>query len=260
MNKYILITKLSLLDLLTYRLDFVLHVIKYAGMIVFMSFIWLAVEQQNPNLVYSREEIVTYFIFAASLYSLSNFHTIYIEEDIKLGWLTKFLVKPISALRYYYHFEFGVAFFETFLKLIVMVPLIHFLVQHLSLQVVNVILFFLYLPFIFTFAFFQFSLISSFSFWIQEVYAIRWSLTIFFRFLSGAFIPLLFFPTWLQQLSQWLPYQYLLFIPIQIVTNKSTISQALTGLVVLGTWTCVLYLVRARIWRLGSKSYESTGI
>lgn len=260
MKKYWLVFWMSLQDHLTYRVDMVLSMIKYAGVVMLMSYVWLAAGKNNPDFVYSQAETITYFVLAAALFSLSNFHTYYIEEDIRLGWLSKYLLKPISALNYYLAHEAAQAFLLTTIKLMVLIPLIHFFIIPLSFKIVPVLIFLLYLPLVFLFTFLLYSQISIGAFWIQEIYALRWASSIIFRFLAGAFAPLVFFPTWYQDISRWLPFQYLLYTPVQVVMEKITTSAALQGLGILTVWTIILFFIRKMTWQSAIKAYEGTGI
>lgn len=259
MRKYLKVTQLAVLDLFQYRFDFIVHTSKYALMVMMMALVWIAVQKESQSLSMNLPETVTYFVLAAMLYSLSNFHTTYIEEDIKLGLYSKYLLKPISAFKYYFSFEFGFALFETLAKSLVMIPLLMYMGWLVPLPVGNLLLALLFLPVIFIFAFNQFSLISGLSFWITESYAIRWSLTIIFRFLAGFFVPISFFPPITQRVFFWLPFQHLLYTPVQLISGKLPLSTAAMSFMVLGGWTLVLVWLRLFVWRKGELRYDSTG-
>jgi len=260
MHKYGLIFKLSLLDIFQYRVDFFLHTLKYATMILMMAFVWTAVGRDNPSFGFNQNQIVSYFFFAAMLYSLSNFHPVYIEEDIKLGALSRFLLKPLSPYLFYLSHEAANAVLETFLKVVVMLPLLHLSGLSVVAGLPQVLVIILYLPVIFIFAFDLLTLISTLTFWLNEAWALRWSLTIIFRLLSGILVPISLFPVFLQPLLMWLPFPYLAFIPIQLLLNNISLETGLRGLGLLGCWTVGLHLFRLWLWKQGIKKYESVGI
>lgn len=259
MRKYLKVIKLAMLDLVQYRFDFIVHTSKYALMVLVMAFVWLAVKKENPALPMTLPETVTYFVLAAMLYNLSNFHTANIEEDIKLGSYSKYLLKPISAFKYYFSFELGFASFETLVKGLVMLPLLMAFGWLPALYLPNLLLFILFLPIIFSFAFNQFSLISGLTFWINESYAIRWTAMIIFRFLAGFFVPIVFFPLWTQRIFFWLPFQHLLYTPIQLLTGKISITTATGSLLILIGWTVIAAMLRYYVWRRGELQYDATG-
>lgn len=260
MNKYFLAIKLQWQSLAEYRLDFLISVTKYSAMVILMALVWLAVGKSGQGLVMNSQETVSYFIFAAMIYSLSNFHTWYVEEDIKLGGLSKYLLKPIDTTNYYLSIEAANAIAETVFKALVMVPLIFLLGFSFSVAPSQLLLFLIFMPLIFYFSFNILTGISYLAFWLNEVFAIRWSLLIVIRFLAGILVPVSFFPQWLQNISWFLPFQHLAFTPIQVMIGKYSIEKGLSGLLILALWTIVAVRVRSFVWKKGSDSYESTGI
>ncbi len=150
--KYTLVFKLAAQNVFQYRFDFILHTLKYAMMVLMMALVWLAVGREAP-LALSQNQTVTYFFLSAILYSLSNFHTIYIEDDIRVGGLTKYLVKPISPFLYYFVFEAAPATIETILKWVTMAPLLFLLGYPLQLTWWQCAWLAVFAPLIFSFAF-----------------------------------------------------------------------------------------------------------
>lgn len=260
MTKYLLVFKQALNEILEYRFDFFLNLSKYSAVILMMIFVWTAVQQAAGSFVYSLNDLVIYFFLAAMLYSLSNFHPFYIEDDVRLGGLNKYLTKPISPTFYYYTYEAASIFIETFVKILIFSPLIFLLGFKISCNLTQLIFFLLYLPLIYTFTFNFLLVISTTSFWITEASALRWAILIVVRLLSGVLVPISFFSPTLQHVFTYLPFQYLGFVPIQIMLHQSTVSQMLTGLLILIGWTIVIIGVRRWYWQKGLALYEGVGI
>lgn len=260
MQKYLPVIRIGVLDALEYRLDLALHLIKYALAIVMMSLVWLAVARQNSQLPLDQNQIISYFLGAAILYSLSNFHTDYIEQDIRLGGISKFLLKPISSFWYYWSFQFSQSGLETAIKIVTMTPMVLLLAQAVVPSWPQVALTILYLPVIFTFSFTMLITISSIAFWFNEAWAIRWSLNIFFRFLAGMFIPLSFMAPYWQHILWWLPFTHLASTPINVMMGTLSLAQGLEGLLILLCWLVAITAVQRLMWQRGLKHYESTGL
>lgn len=252
--------RLSILDIFEYRFDFLMHTAKYAFMVLMMSLVWLAVQNAQGLPTTTPQDIIVYFVLAAILYSLSNFHTFYIEEDIKLGYLSKFLIRPVSFFYYYLVYQLGHAVTETALKLLVLGVALGLFGLSFPLTATTVGLFLLFIPVIYWCSFNILSIISLLTFWLTEAWALRWGFTIIFRFLSGMLVPISFFPVFWQQISYYLPFQHLAYTPIQILQNKVALGAGLHAFAVLLIWAVVLHLTREWIWQRGLKSYEGTGI
>ena len=258
--KYWLVFKIAILDALEYRFDLLITVFKYSFMVMMMALVWLAVERESGTTVMDREQLVRYYIFAAILYGLSNLHTWYFETDIKDGELSKYLVKPISYFKFYYFFQFGNTLTETGIRFVTLLPISLFFGYTVSVPVANALIFILFLPLVFTFSFNLYSLISTFTFWLTETFAIRWGLTIIFRLLSGTLVPIVYFPKIFQSVSFYLPFQHLAFTPIQIMQNQIATSTGLLSLGILFFWTVAVVIARAALWERGVKEFEGTGL
>lgn len=260
MQKYLLVFRLAAQELFQYRFDFLASTTKYALMVLMMTLVWIAVAKENPNLPLTNQETIRYFFFSAVLFSLSNFHTNYIEDDIRLGSMNKFLLKPISAFAYYFWYESAPALIETSIKLIVMLPLLWLLGFSFSISLPHLALGMVFLPLIFVCAFTLYSTISGLAFWITEAFALRWSITIIIRFLSGILIPISFLPATAQSIMYWLPFEHLAYTPIQLFQAKISLSQGTTALFILACWTLIILAARYRLWQAGYKQFEGSGI
>jgi ABC-2 type transport system permease protein len=260
MRKYALVFRLAAQELFEYRFDFIASTSKYALMVIMMALIWTAVSRETTTLPLTNQETIRYFFFSAMLFSLSNFHTSYIEDDIRLGHLNKFLLKPISAFWYYFVYESAAATIETFIKIVVMVPLLWLLGFGFSVELPHLLLSLAFFPLIFAFAFTFYSLISGLSFWITEAFAIRWAVTILLRFVAGTLLPISFLPQAMQSVMYWLPFQHLAFTPIQILQNQMSLIHGLGALAILIGWTISIQLARYQLWKAGYTQFEGSGI
>lgn len=261
MKKYFLVFKLSLQDTLEYKFDFLMNTGKYALMVLLMALLWTAVEKVNPTPLFSQQETVAYFVFAAMLYSLSNFHTWYMEDDIRLGGLSKFLVKPVSTMGYYLSYQLGSVFLETILKIVIFFPLLSVFGFSLpTIPIISWVLILLFLPLIYIFSFYLITTISICTFWINEAYAVRWAFLSLTRLQSGVLVPIVFFPLWYQKIAIFLPFQHLAFTPIQIILNNISVQTALLSWITLLVWTISMFFFQNLLWKKGLYQYEGTGI
>jgi ABC-2 type transport system permease protein len=260
LKKYYLVCKLSFEDIFEYRLDFIIKVSKYTMMIILMSLVWIAVAKESQQVIFTDQEIVTYFVFASVLYSLSNFHPYYIEDDIRLGGLTKYLMKPVKPFWYYFFFEATNSFFEVAVRLLVMVPGLWLLGFRFPIFLPQASLVALLLPMIFLFCFCFLTTISAMAFWFQDVFAIRWSASIAARFASGILVPVIFMPEWYQKISFYLPFQHLAFTPIQVLQNKVSLQYGVESFLILSLWAVAALIIQQAFWRKGVLQYEGSGI
>jgi ABC-2 type transport system permease protein len=257
-KKYLFVFRLSALDLLEYRVDFLLRTLKYALAILMMAVLWHGIAAQEPGFGWRPVEIVTYFAWGATLYSLSNFHTSYIEEDIRLGGLTRFLTKPIKALSSYLMLQGSHVMLETGFKSLLLALWLWWSHQGVgSWSALGLLV--LFVPVIFYTAFLVLSTVSLGAFWFTQIYAVRYMVMIIFRFLSGLLTPVSLMPEVLQRIIWLLPFPHWAFTPIAVLQGRMPLEKGLEGLAILCGWAVVLTLLRGWVWRMGILAYESTG-
>jgi ABC-2 type transport system permease protein len=95
----------------------------------------------------------------------------------------------------------------------------------------------------------QFDLFFSiFAFWTINVWGLRVLKGAVITFFSGALIPISFFPDWLQTLSQFLPFQYMVYVPVSIYTGTFTGIYLVYALLLQIFWLIALYGIVRLFW------------
>jgi ABC-2 type transport system permease protein len=86
------------------------------------------------------------------------------------------------------------------------------------------------------------------AFWVAELGNLGMVKDALVRVLSGSLVPLWFFPGWLQQISEWLPFQYTYQLPISIYIGMTKPAEALQSMGVQAVWITLLGALLAWIW------------
>jgi ABC-2 type transport system permease protein len=101
--------------------------------------------------------------------------------------------------------------------------------------------------------------ITSLAFWTTRVYSIHefyYALQLLF---SGQFVPLTLMPKLIQDIAQYLPFQLLIYFPIQLILGKLSTAQIMQGYVNGCIWLIVAIAVFNWVWRNGVKRYSAVG-
>jgi len=101
--------------------------------------------------------------------------------------------------------------------------------------------------------------ITSLAFWTTRVYSIHefyFALAVLF---SGQFVPLTLMPRIVQEIAQYLPFQLLMYYPIQLILGKFSTDQIIQGYVMAGIWLVIAVVLFNRVWRNGVKRYSAVG-
>ena len=101
--------------------------------------------------------------------------------------------------------------------------------------------------------------ISSLAFWATEVSGVFVAVTVFANILSGGIFPLDVFGETAQKVFKLLPFQYVIYFPLNIITGKTLGGEAVWGLGMQLLWLAGLYLLSLVLWRAGMRRYIAVG-
>ncbi len=97
------------------------------------------------------------------------------------------------------------------------------------------------------------------AFWTTRVYSIHEFYFALIQLFSGQFVPLTLMPKIVQDIAQFLPFQLLIYFPIQLILGRLTPPQIIQGFLVGIAWLAVSILFFDRVWRAGIKQYSAVG-
>ena len=101
--------------------------------------------------------------------------------------------------------------------------------------------------------------ITSLAFWTTRVYSIHEFYYALILLFSGQFVPLPLMPRLIQDIAQYLPFQLLIYFPIQVILGKLSSAQIIQGYVTGIIWLVVTISIFMWVWRNGVKRYSAVG-
>jgi ABC-2 type transport system permease protein len=101
--------------------------------------------------------------------------------------------------------------------------------------------------------------ITALAFWTTRVYSIHEFFYALILLFSGQFVPLTLMPKIVQDIAQYLPFQLLIYYPIQLILGKLSADQIIQGYVMGAIWLLVSLLLFNWVWRKGVKRYSAVG-
>ncbi len=93
------------------------------------------------------------------------------------------------------------------------------------------------------------ALLACTAFWFTELQGVSAVFWLVLSLLSGAVVPLWFLPPFFQQLSSWLPFQGLVYVPVAIYIGRLAGGAVWLALLQQVIWIGVLSAVLALVWR-----------
>ncbi len=104
------------------------------------------------------------------------------------------------------------------------------------------------------------SILDLVAFWAETV----WSLQVMLRFsmnlCGGALIPIAFFPKWSQEVLPYLPFYYLVNVPVKVILGEIHLLEFVQGLSVCAIWILIFSFVLNAVWRKGLRGYTGVGM
>lgn len=101
--------------------------------------------------------------------------------------------------------------------------------------------------------------ITTLAFWTTRIYSIHEFYFALILLFSGQFVPLPLMPKMIQNIAQYLPFQLLIYYPIQLIQGKLTNEQIIQGYMMSFIWLGISALLFNWVWRNGVKRYSAVG-
>jgi ABC-2 type transport system permease protein len=181
-----------------------------------------------------------------------------IADEINQGEVVNYLLKP---LRYFWS-KFFYFLGNNTINVILISPLIiilgYFGRDYYSLPTLAgwpIFIFFLFTALLIDFLIFFTAALAGF--WLHRGQGMLYAVLLIVGLLDGSILPLDLFPDWALNIIHYLPFQFLMFVPIQAFSQR--ISNVPEMLFLALGWLVVLYLFSMFVWQRGVKKFEAVG-
>jgi ABC-2 type transport system permease protein len=232
---------------------------------MFLAFfyLWSSIYRQGGQVGnYNLQSIVLYY-FAANFIALVIKGTDIawiVGNEIRLGRISGILLQPISYSKYKFtqilggYFFRGVMYF--FIFSIAGIFLFPFLKFHIDFS--RIIFFLSSMGLGSVIYFLLFYIIGLTAFWFGLVRGFRFGFSMVVIFLEGSLIPLDLLPSVINKINYFLPFKYIMFVPVSIFTGRTEVEIKLFLIPVL--WIFLLYFLAKLVFKKGIKAYEGSGL
>lgn len=247
---------------LAYRMRSVIWTLQSLVWIIIFPVVWLAVYGPREVLIgFTKYDLLTYFVgltlmeYLTESYAAQDMH-----YQIREGDFTKYLLRPMNPVSYFFWTHAGyrilriIIFGSVFLAAYWWGVPFSFPDQWytwplllVALALGNLIAF-------------NFAItIGCLAFWLEEAEPIMIFEWIATHILKGWIGPLVFLPLIVQQISMFLPFQYIIYFPLMVYLEKIALSDVGIGFTIALGWLVALYLIRRVVWHYAIKHYNAVG-
>lgn len=221
------------------------------GMMV-MYYIWKVIYSSGGYSTlegFSFNEMVAYIILSFGALQATDNGTVWIiASEIREGSIIMNLIKPIN---YHLRIFADVIGITMFLFLVILLPSVIFLtfVIGVSSGIINSVLFFISLFLGISVAFLFDFLFGMLAFYVKNIWGIGFGKFALVRLLSGALIPLAFFPEKIRIVLEFLPFKSMIYTPIMIYLGKYSYYEVTFQIGFQLMWVLILMLINIMAWK-----------
>lgn len=258
---------MELRKIITYRADFWINFIgQTIFSIIIAYFLWVAIfEAKDVSEMqgFTLNKIIFYYLIVPIVFRIQQGETIGgISREIYEGSLNKYILYPINFFKYkIITYLAHSTFFFAQLCLIMSIYLLFFETENFySFSIIDFLLFTV-LIFFSTLCYFSLNAISELiAFWADNIWSLGVIIRFMVKFLGGAMIPLVFFPTLLQDALEYTPFPYIIHFPMKVFFGEYSQVEYFQNLFILNLWTCAFLIITRFIWNKGKLQYTGVGI
>lgn len=264
--KYFNICRVSLIERLAYRGDFILATCLRFLPLLTTILLWQAIYAgagAKDLSGYSYRNMIAYLLLVhiSRMFSSMPGLSTGIARDIRQGELKKYLLQPIDMIAYLlaYRAAHKIAYIATSgIPYAALFVLCHSYFDGfpppltMAAYVASLLMGFLV-------GFFFECCMGMLGFWMLEVTSLLYVVNTINFFVSGHMFPLDLLPPFWVGLLKALPFQYLAYFPAAVFLGKITGEALAWGLALQAAWSLAFILLSRRLYRMGLRRYSAYG-
>jgi ABC-2 type transport system permease protein len=263
MHKYFLFIKIGMQEMMMYRFNFFSWFFVEGIGALIMAYIWLSIYKEG-NVVggYSLRDMIVYYVVSRiiGMIVIADDIAYKVSDDIHNGKLINNILKPINYLRSVFATNLGATITALLLSLPVVVLILTLFPNYINPSLFSILLFILSLLLATAISFLTTTIVGMVAFFMDNIVGVIFLNWMLLSLFSGRMLPNDIMPSYVQTISNYLPYKYMTFSSLQIITSKISIRDSIIDVLISFFWVLVLAVINKYIFKIGIKRYESYGI
>ncbi len=264
LRKYLTLMRAGIIESLQFRLSFVVMVIGNILYLIVVYFLWKAIyDSAETDIVNGMTftDTLIYIVLASALFSFMEMYIVWeIGRSIQSGKIVLDLLKPMDYRKYLfwsYSGTFVSQFFLTFLPTFIAVSIVTGGAIPFG---INLLYFVLSVVMAVSINYSIDYFTGTICLYTESIWGINIMKQVIVLLLSGATIPLAFFPEPLKTIMYYLPFQSIYNAPLSLLLDGNPEPQKV--LTTLGTqlaWCIGMYVISKVFWKISLKRITVNG-
>lgn len=263
-RRYLTLTRAGIIEALQFRLStFIIFVGNLLYLIV-IYFLWKAIYASSGSDVVNGmtfSDTLIYLVLATALYNFMEMYIVWeIGRNIQSGKIVLDLLKPMkyrSYLFWSFSGSFITQFFLTFLPTFIVVACVTHGTIHMG---TNLLLFAISVVMAVSINFSIDYIVGTICLYTESIWGVNMMKQVIVLLLSGATIPIAFFPETLKRIVYCLPFQSIYNAPLSILLDGN--SNSGSPLVTLGLqlfWCITMMIISKMFWKVSLRQITVNG-
>ncbi|MCR4639410.1 ABC-2 family transporter protein [Ruminococcus sp.] len=266
LKKYLSLTRAGIIEALQFRLSFVVMVIGNLLYLIVVYFLWKAIyESAGTDVVNGMTftDTLIYLVLATALFNFMEMYTVWeIGRNIQSGKIILDLLKPMEYRKYLfwsYSGSFVTQFFLTFLPTFIAVAI----VTHGAIPLgINLLFFAVSVVMAVSINYSIDFIVGTICLYTESIWGINIMKQVIVLLLSGATIPLAFFPDKLRDAVELLPFSAIYDVPLKFLLWDGISMEPHEPWCMLGFqlfWCVVMLVISKLFWKLSLRQITVNG-
>jgi len=246
--------------ILEYRAGMVIWVLANTLPLVMLA-VWITISSSAPVAGYGPAQFAAYYLVLLRVRQLTTVWVAWeLDHDIRLGEFSPKLLRPINPI----HSHIAMHLADKLFRLFTVVPLILlaiFCVPGIAYQAdfLTLSLFLLSLIWALAIRFMSQYCIGLLSFWITQSLSLNEMWYAGMLMFGGVIAPLDLFPPFIAKWAAYLPFRYMLSLPVEIIMGHLPLAETVRALGQQALWLLLWIGLFRLLWKTGLKHYSAVG-
>lgn len=259
-RSYLALIKAYWQVVMEYRAGMVIWILSNTLPLVMLA-VWLALAAEGPVGRFDAREFIRYYLILLLVRQMTTVWVVWdLDRDIRLGELSPKLLLPLDPIHQHVAFNWA----DKIFRLLTVVPLIALVLITAGAWperagIGRLLLFAVTTLAAWTIRFLSQFAIGTLSFWITQSLALNEMFYAGLLMLGGVIAPLELFPDLVRQWTIYLPFRYMLSLPVEILLGRLDPHQLAQALVLQAVWLLLWFTAYRLLWKAGLKRYGAVG-
>jgi ABC-2 type transport system permease protein len=251
------LTRIRFAEVVAWRTEFLLWLMTLTMPLIMLVF-WRAVTRDGAFAGYATADVTAYFMAVLVVALVTECNMVWnLNEDIRTGGLSYWLIRPVHPLVN----NVSITLAELPARLVIALPLVAIAMSFESQQPVMQRLATGFIAMALALAINQAVqiLIGSLGFWMNRSIMVHRLYEAVSSVLSGYLFPLAFLPDAVREFALWLPFRFMVSVPVEMLTGRHDAMASLWLLTQQFGVALLLNAVALFVWSRGVRRYAAYG-